>query len=114
MENDSAAHAVGAVTQFPHHGVLLAFDPGITPNLEFLPGMNLLKLLIGAVVGAAGLLAVGLFIWGLVQTAAGGGSSNPTMKAAGKTKLLWSFGLGIGVGCASTIIAFATNLGGRV
>ena len=93
---------------------LLAADPGVTPNNGGLPGLTVLKLIVGALltwglVACVAGLVVSVIIWALGHH--GGNYSHTTN---GKTGVLVSAGGAILIGGANAIVAFFSGLGAAI
>ncbi|MBA5224573.1 MULTISPECIES: DUF6112 family protein [Streptomyces] len=94
--------------------VQLAYDPGITPNEGGLPGLSVLKKVMGSVnlfgiIAVVGALAVSAGIW-----AWGHQSGGHQAEANGKKGVLVSAGAALLLGAANGIVAFFSTLGSQV
>ncbi|MFF4819385.1 DUF6112 family protein [Kitasatospora sp. NPDC001309] len=92
----------------------LAFDPGITPNEGGLPGLSVLKQVMGSInlfgiIAIVGALAVSAGVW-----AWGHHSGGHQAEANGKKGVLVSAGAALLIGAANGIVAFFSGLGGQV
>lgn len=86
----------------------------IDPNSSGLPGIDQLRLIVGAVMTVALILAVlsllvSAIVWGL-----GSNSSNPHLAQRGKTGVIVSCGAAILAGAAVTLINFFWTVGQAV
>ena len=93
---------------------LLATDPGVSPNSGGLPGLTVLKQIVGALltwglVACVAGLVVSVIIWALGHH--GGNYSHTT---TGKTGVLVSAGGAILIGGANAIVAFFSGLGAGI
>lgn len=93
---------------------LIAADPGISPNNGGLPGLTVLKQIVGALltwglVACVAGLVVSVIIWALGHH--GGNYSHTTN---GKTGVLVSTGGAILIGGANAIVAFFSGLGAGI
>ncbi|MGF1425457.1 DUF6112 family protein [Kitasatospora sp. LaBMicrA B282] len=94
--------------------VQLAYDPGITPNEGGLPGLAVLKEVMGsinlfAIIAIVGAMAVSAGVW-----AWGHHSGGHQAEANGKKGVLVSAGAALLIGAANGIVAFFSGLGGQV
>ncbi len=94
--------------------IQLAYDPGITPNEGGLPGLNVLKQVMGsinlfALVAAVGALAVSAGVW-----AWGHHSGGHQAEANGKKGVTVSAGAALLLGAANGVVAFFSTLGTQV
>ncbi|GAA2996507.1 DUF6112 family protein [Kitasatospora sp. NPDC059722] len=92
----------------------LAYDPGITPNEGGLPGLSVLKQVMGSlnlfgIIAIVGALAVSAGVW-----AWGHHSGGHQAEANGKKGVLVSAGAALLIGAANGIVAFFSGLGGQV
>lgn len=92
----------------------LAYDPGITPNDGGLPGLDVLKQVMGSVnlfgiIAVVGALAVSAGVW-----AWGHHSGGHQAEASGKKGVLVSAGAALLLGAANGIVAFFSALGTQV
>jgi hypothetical protein len=93
--------------------VVLA-DPGVTPNTTGLPGMELAKKIVGALL-TFGLIAsvAGVAISALVWTLSAH-NGNSHYAARGKMGVLIAAGAAVLIGGADTIVAFFQNAGSSI
>jgi hypothetical protein len=90
--------------------LVLAGDPGITPNRDGLPGTSEAMKIVGAlltyglIASVAG-IAIAAMVW-----AVGSHSANPHHAGAGKKGVLVSAGAAILVGSADALVAFFSNI----
>jgi hypothetical protein len=94
--------------------VRLAYDPGITPNEGGLPGLDVLKQVMGSVnlfgiIAVVGALAVSAAVW-----AWGHHSGGHQAEANGKKGVLVSACAALLLGSANGIVAFFSALGTQV
>ena len=95
-------------------GRVLAGDPGVTPNTNGLPGLNVLQQLVGALL-TWGLLAclagliVSVMMWALAHH-----QGNYSQVSSGKTGVLVAAGGALLLGGANAIITFFSNLGAGI
>lgn len=94
--------------------IRLAYDPGIKPKEGGLPGLSVLKQVIGSVnlfgiTAAVGALAVSAAVW-----AWGHHSGGHQAEANGKKGVLISAGAALLLGGANSIVAFFSALGTQV
>ena len=93
---------------------VIASDPGINPNQNGLPGLGVLKQIVGAMltwglVACVAGLVVSVVIWALGHH--GGNYSNAT---TGKTGVLVASGGALLIGGANAIIAFFADAGSAI
>lgn len=94
--------------------VVLAANPGVTPNQSGLPGLGVLKQIVGALltwglVACVAGLVVSVIIWAL-----GHHGGNYAHASNGKTGVLVSAGGALLIGGANAIIAFFSGLGSSI
>ncbi|MEO3750774.1 DUF6112 family protein [Streptomyces sp. B6B3] len=92
----------------------LAYDPGIQPNEGGLPGLSVLKQVVGsmnlfAIVAVVGALAISSCVW-----AWGHHSGGHQAEANGKKGVLVSLGSALLLGAANGMVAFFSTLGSQV
>ncbi|MFD8916012.1 DUF6112 family protein [Streptomyces sp. NPDC059575] len=97
-----------------HKAVQLAYDPGIKPNEGGLPGLSVLKQVMGSInlfglVAVVGALAVSAAVW-----AWGHHSGGHQAEANGKKGVLVSSGAALLMGAANGLVAFFSTLGTKV
>lgn len=97
-----------------HKAVQLAYDPGITPNEGGLPGLGVLKQVMGSVnlfgiIPVVGALAVSACVW-----AWGHRSGGHQAEANGKKGVLVSAGAALLLGATNGMVAFFSTLGTQV
>ncbi|MFD6152971.1 MULTISPECIES: DUF6112 family protein [unclassified Streptomyces] len=102
----------------PVHHVLdviqLAYDPGVKPTEGGLPGLSVLKKVVGginlfAIIASVGALAVSAAVW-----AWGHHSGGHQAEATGKKGVLVSAGAALLLGAANGIVTFFSALGTQV
>lgn len=91
-----------------------AGDPGVSPNNNGLPGLSVLKEIVGALltwglIACVAALVVSVIIWAL-----GHHSGNYSHTTSGKTGVLVSAGGAILIGGANAIVAFFSGLGAGI
>lgn len=91
-----------------------AADPGITPNEDGLPGLPVLRQIVGALltwglVACVAGLAVSVIVWALAHH-----NGNYHQAGNGKTGVLVSAGGAVLIGGANAIVAFFSALGSRI
>ncbi|MEV6209553.1 DUF6112 family protein [Kitasatospora sp. NPDC051914] len=94
--------------------VQLAYDPGIAPNEGGLPGLAVLKKVMGslnlfAIIAVVGALAVSAGVW-----AWGHHSGGHQAEANGKKGVLVSAGAALLLGAANGVVAFFSALGSQI
>ncbi len=94
--------------------VVLAADPGISPNNAGLPGLSVLKQIVGALltwglVACVAGLVVSVIVWAL-----GHHGGNYSHTSNGKTGVLVSAGGALLIGGANAIVAFFSGLGAGI
>ena len=92
----------------------IAADPGINPNQNGLPGLGVLKQIVGAMltwglVACVAGLVVSVVIWAL-----GHHGGNYSHAATGKTGVLVASGGALLIGGANAIITFFSGLGAGI
>lgn len=95
-------------------GAVRAGDPGVSPNNNGLPGLSVLKEIVGALltwglIACVAALVVSVIIWAL-----GHHSGNYSHTTSGKTGVLVSAGGAILIGGANSIVAFFSGLGAGI
>jgi hypothetical protein len=94
--------------------VVLAADPGISPNNAGLPGLSVLKQIVGALltwglVACVAGLVVSVIVWAL-----GHHGGNYSHTSTGKTGVLVSAGGALLIGGANAIVAFFSGMGAGI
>ncbi|MFD9814908.1 DUF6112 family protein [Streptomyces sp. NPDC059080] len=94
--------------------IQLAYDPGIKPNSGGLPGLPVLKQVMGsvslfAIIAVVGALVVSAGVW-----AWGHHSGGHQAEANGKKGVLVSAGCALLLGAANGTVAFFSGLGSQV
>ncbi|NTW38832.1 MAG: hypothetical protein HGA44_02920 [Cellulomonadaceae bacterium] len=89
-------------------------DPGVTPNQDGLPGLVVVKQIVGALltwglVACVAGLAVSVIIWAVARQ-----QGNYGYASGGKTGVLVSAGGALLIGGANAIVAFFSGLGGQI
>lgn len=93
---------------------VLAADPGVTPNENGLPGLSVLKQIVGAMltwglVACVAALVVSVILWAL-----GHHGGNYSQTTSGKTGVLVASGGALLIGGANAIVAFFSGLGAGI
>jgi len=86
----------------------------IDPNTNGLPGIEQLRVIVGAAMTVGLILAVLALIISAVVWGYGGNSSNPHLASRGKTGVLVSCGAAIICGASVTLVNFFWNVGQAV
>lgn len=92
----------------------LAADPGVNPNENGLPGLSVLKQIVGALltwglVACVAALVVSVILWAL-----GHHGGNYSQTTSGKTGVLVASGGALLIGGANAIVAFFSGLGAGI
>ncbi|NYI03445.1 DUF6112 family protein [Allostreptomyces psammosilenae] len=92
----------------------VSFDPGVTPREGGLPGLNVLRDVMGsinlfAIIAVVGALALSALVW-----AWGHHSGGHQAEANGKKGVVVAAGAALVLGAANGIVAFFAALGERV
>ncbi len=95
-------------------GVVRADDPGIKPNKNGLPGMDLLKEMAGGLMFAALIFCGIALLASAIVWAIGSFGSNHHTASRGKTGVLVSVGAAVIVGGANALIGWGSGMGGRL
>ena len=93
---------------------LLADNPGITPNESGLPGLAVMREIVGALltwglVACVAGLVVSVIVWAIARQ-----QGNYGYASGAKTGVLVSVGGALLIGGANAIVAFFSNLGGQI
>ena len=93
---------------------LIAVDPGVSPNSGGLPGLPVVKQIVGALltwglVACVAGLVVSVILWAL-----GHHGGNYSHTSTGKTGVLVSAGGALLIGGANAIVAFFSGLGAGI
>jgi hypothetical protein len=107
-------HELEPVVKLVDHTRHLAYDPGIKPQEGGLPGLSVVKDVVGSlnlfgIIAVVGALSVSLVAW-----AWGHHSGNPQAEANGKRGAVVSAGCALLLGAANGIVAFFSALGEEV
>jgi hypothetical protein len=94
--------------------IQLAYDPGVTPSAGGLPGLAVLKKVMGSInlfgiISVVGALAVSAGVW-----AWGHHSGGHQAEANGKKGVMVSAGAALLLGAANGIVTFFSTLGSQV
>lgn len=89
-------------------------DPGISPNSNGLPGLTVVKQLVGALltwglIACVAGLVVSVIVWALAHQ-----QGNYSYSSGGKTGVLVSAGGALLIGGANAIVAFFSGLGAQI
>lgn len=89
-------------------------DPGVNPNNSGLPGLSVLKQIVGALltwglVACVAALVVSVIVWAL-----GHHGGNYSQTTSGKTGVLVASGGALLIGGANAIVAFFSGLGAGI
>lgn len=95
-------------------GLLPAADPGITPNENGLPGLAVMRQIVGALltwglVACVAGLVISVIVWAVARQ-----QGNYGYASGAKTGVLVSVGGALLIGGANAIVAFFSNLGGQI
>lgn len=95
-------------------GSVLSADPGVNPNNSGLPGLSVLKQIVGALltwglVACVAALVVSVIVWAL-----GHHGGNYSQTTSGKTGVLVASGGALLIGGANAIVAFFSGLGAGI
>jgi hypothetical protein len=93
---------------------VLVADPGVNPNNSGLPGLSVLKQIVGALltwglVACVAALVVSVIIWAI-----GHHGGNYSQTTSGKTGVLVASGGALLIGGANAIVAFFAGLGAGI
>lgn len=91
-----------------------ALDPGVTPNMTGLPGLALIKSIVGALFWPGIWAAVGAIIVGAILWFVGSSSDNPSRGAQGKKTIFAACIGAIIIGGANAIVAFFSAAGSTI
>lgn len=89
-------------------------DPGITPNSDGLPGLSIVKTMVGALLTWGLVACVAGLVLAVIVWAVAHHQGNYSHAASGKTGVLVAIGGAILIGGANAIIAFFSNLGSGI
>lgn len=95
-------------------GQLRWADPGISPNSDGLPGLTVVKSMVGALltwglVACVAGLAISVIVWAIAHN-----QGNYSHASSAKTGVLVAVGGAILIGGANAIVAFFSELGARI
>jgi hypothetical protein len=93
-----------------HLGRLLA-DPGVSPNLNGLPGIQEFKKIVGALLTFGVIACVAGLVVAGITWAIGIHSSNPHLAGRAKTGVIVAFGAALLIGGADFLIGFFWDAG---
>ena len=96
-----------------HHArtVVLSIDPGIKPNSSGLPGLAVMRTIVGALLTWGLLACVAGLVVSVIMWALAHHQGNYSQVSSGKTGVLVSAGGAMLVGGANAIVAFFSGLG---
>jgi hypothetical protein len=95
-------------------GVVAFADPGITPNSDGLPGLSVVKTMVGALLTWGLVACVAGLVLAVIVWAVAHHQGNYSNAASGKTGVLVAICGAILIGGANAIIAFFSNLGSGI
>jgi hypothetical protein len=95
-------------------GLVRFADPGITPNSDGLPGLAVVKTMVGALLTWGLVACVAGLVLAVIVWAVAHHQGNYSHTASGKTGVLVAIGGAILIGGANAIIAFFSNLGSGI
>jgi hypothetical protein len=90
---------------------VLAANPGVTPNSNGIPGINLLQHIVGGILTAGFVACVAGLVIASVCWALGSHQGNARLAISGRTGVLVSFAAAVLVGGADALVAFFSNAG---
>jgi hypothetical protein len=93
---------------------LIGADPGISPNQNGLPGLSVLKQIVGALLTWGLIACVAALVVSVIVWALGHQSGNYSHASGGKTGVLVSAGGAVLIGGANAIIAFFSAMGSGI
>lgn len=96
------------------HLVHLAYNPGVSPSDGGLPGLSVLKTVMGSINLFGIILAVGALAVSAVVWAWGHHSGGPQAEANGKKGVLVASGVALLLGAANGLVTFFSALGTQV
>ena len=99
-------------TRWP--AVVRVGDPGVSPNSNGLPGLSVLKEIVGALLTWGLVACVAALVVSVIMWALGHHSGNYSHTSSGKTGVLVSAGGAILIGGANAIVAFFSGLGAGI
>ena len=113
IQSFTVSHTI-SLTQHASSSSRRAADPGIAPNNNGLPGLEVLREIVGALltwglVACVAGLVVSVMIWAL-----GHQQGNYMHASSGKTGVLVAAGGALLIGGANGIISFFSAMGGRI
>ena len=95
-------------------GLLPAADPGITPNESGLPGLAVLRQIVGALLTWGLVACVAGLVISVITWAVARQQGNYGYASGAKTGVLVSPGGALLIGGANAIVAFFSAMGGRI
>ena len=95
-------------------GRLPAADPGITPNDNGLPGLAVLRQIVGALLTWGLVACVAGLVISVITWAVARQQGNYGYASGAKTGVLVSVGGALLIGGANAIVAFFSGLGGQI
>ena len=95
-------------------GLLPAADPGITPNESGLPGLVVLRQIVGALLTWGLVACVAGLVISVITWAVARQQGNYGYASGAKTGVLVSVGGALLIGGANAIVAFFSGMGGRI
>ncbi len=103
-----------AVVTYLTWTVLLGANPGINPNQNGLPGLSVVKQLVGALLTWGLIACVAGLVVSVIVWALGHHSGNFSQTAGGKTGVLVAVAGAVLIGGANAIIGFFSTLGAGI
>lgn len=102
------------MTGHPRFGILVATDPGISPNPDGLPGLEQVREIVGAMLTWGLVACVAGLVISAIAWAVASNSGNPHVAGRGKTGVIIAGAAAIIVGGANAIITFFANTGSSI
>lgn len=93
---------------------LISEDPGITANQDGLPGLAVIKQIVGALLTWGLVACVAGLVISVIVWAVGRQQGNYGAASGGKTGVLVAAGGALLIGGANAIVAFFSGLGGSI
>ena len=93
---------------------VLAADPGVNPNENGLPGLSVLKQIVGALLTWGLVACVAALVVSVITWALGHHGGNYSQTTSGKTGVLVASGGALLIGGANAIVAFFSALGAGI
>lgn len=93
---------------------VLSADPGVNPNNSGLPGLSVLKQIVGALLTWGLVACVAALVVSVIVWAIGHHGGNYSQTTSGKTGVLVASGGALLIGGANAIVAFFSGLGAGI